>query len=163
YSDGTTGHTNDFRVAPYNTGTAPTQGVSLSDFDPWIGYFQLSRFKFIDDPGNPHLDLSSEQQILRVSNNRGACCHVAGDIEFDKHNNLWMPTGDDSAAGSGDAGNWGQSIDQKTDENQTVRVNGAPTGGTFTLTFSGQTTAPIAFNATAAQIASALAALSTIG
>ena len=31
----------------------------------------------------------------------------------------------------------------KTDETQTVRVNNA-TGGTFTLTFDGQTTAPIA-------------------
>ena len=37
------------------------------------------------------------------------------------------------------------------------------TGGTFTLTFNGQTTAPLAFNATAAQIASALEALSNIG
>ena len=37
----------------------------------------------------------------------------------------------------------------KTDETQTVRVTNA-TGGTFTLTFNGQTTAPIAFNATAA-------------
>ena len=64
---------------------------------------------------------------------------MAGDIDFDKHNNLWFVTGDDSAAGSGDAGNWGQSIDQKTDENQTVRVTNA-TGGTFTLTFNGQTT-----------------------
>ena len=99
---------------------------------------------------------------MRVTVNRGACCHVAGDIDFDKHNNLWLPTGDDSAAGSGDAGNWGQSIDQRTDENQTVRVTNA-TGGTFTLTFNGQTTAPLAFNSTAAQIAAALAALSNIG
>ncbi len=99
---------------------------------------------------------------MRVTVNRGACCHVAGDIDFDKHDNLWLVTGDDSAAGSGDAGNWGQSIDQRTDENQTVRVTNA-TGGTFTLTFNGQTTAPLAFNATAAQIAAALAALSNIG
>ena len=150
---------------PFLNGTAPTQAVSISEFDPWIGYFQLSRFKFVDDGpvGPAHLDLSTEQQILRVPNNRGACCNVAGDIDFDKHNNLWLVTGDDSAAGSGDAGNWGQSIDQKTDENQTVRVNGSPTGGTFTLSFNGQTTAPIAFNATAAQIASALGALSGIG
>ena len=60
---------------------------------------------------------------MRVTVNRGACCHVAGDIDFDTHGNLWLVTGDDSAAGSGDAGNWGQSIDQKTDENQTVRVD----------------------------------------
>ena len=164
YSDGTTGHTNDFSAAPFLNGAAPTQAADISAWDAWIGYFQLSRFKFVDDaPGTPaHLDLSSEQQILRVPNNRGACCHVAGDIDFDKNNNLWFVTGDDSAAGSGDAGAWGQSIDQKTDENQTVRVTGA-TGGTFTLTFNGQTTAPLAFNATAAQIAAALGALSTIG
>ena len=37
------------------------------------------------------------------------------------------------------------------------------TGGTFTLTFNGQTTAPLAFNATAAQIEAALEALSNIG
>ena len=50
---------------------------------------------------------------------------------------------------------------QKTDEQQTVRVTGA-TGGTFTLTFNGQTTAPIAYNATNAQIDAALEALSNI-
>ena len=99
---------------------------------------------------------------MRVTVNRGACCHVAGDLDWDTHGNLWLVTGDDSAAGSGDAGNWGQSIDQRTDENQTVRVTNA-TGGTFTLTFNGQTTAPLPFNATAAQIAAALGALSNIG
>lgn len=50
-----------------------------------------------------------------------------------------------------------------SDEVQTVTVTGAPTGGTFTLTFSGQTTAAIAFNATAAQVQAALVALSNIG
>ena len=47
-------------------------------------------------------------------------------------------------------------------ERQTVTITNA-TGGTFTLTFSGQTTAPIAFNATAAQVDAALEALSNIG
>ncbi len=42
-----------------------------------------------------------------------------------------------------------------------MRVTGS-TGGTFTLTFDGQTTAPIAFNATGAQIDAALEALSNI-
>jgi hypothetical protein len=46
---------------------------------------------------------------------------------------------------------------------QTVTVSGAPTGGTFTLTFNGQTTAGIAFNANAAAVQAALVALSTIG
>jgi hypothetical protein len=42
-------------------------------------------------------------------------------------------------------------------------VTERPTGGTFTLTFEGQTTAPIAFDATAAEINKKLEALSTIG
>ena len=49
----------------------------------------------------------------------------------------------------------------KTNESQTVRVAGA-TGGTFTLTFDGQTTAPIAFNANAAAIQAALEGLANI-
>ena len=89
------------------------------------------------------LTSSSEQQILRVSNNRQECCHVAGDIDFDKHNNLWMVTGDDTPAGGINAGGYGPFKDQLTDEQQTVRVTNA-TGGTFTLTFNGQTTAPLA-------------------
>ncbi|HEY6888856.1 MAG TPA: ThuA domain-containing protein [Solirubrobacter sp.] len=163
FADGTTGHT----VTTDPTGSAPAAAASLSAWDQWIGYFQLSRFKFVDDGnGAAHLDMGSEQQILRVSNNRGACCHVAGDMAFDKHNNLWFVTGDDSAAGSGDAGNWGQSIDQKYDDTQTVRLNGA-TGGTFTLTLSQgsgpQTTAPLAYNASAAAIQTALEALPNVG
>lgn len=45
---------------------------------------------------------------------------------------------------------------------QTVTLTGA-TGGTFTLTFGGQTTTPLAFNATAAAVQAALVALSNIG
>lgn len=37
------------------------------------------------------------------------------------------------------------------------------TGGTFTLTFNGETTAPLAYNATAQQVEDALLELSTIG
>jgi hypothetical protein len=49
-----------------------------------------------------------------------------------------------------------------TSEEQTVAVEGTPTGGTFTLTFEGQTTAPIAFDATAESVQQALNPLSTI-
>lgn len=49
-----------------------------------------------------------------------------------------------------------------TDEVQTVTVTGTPTGGTYTLTFSGQTTAGIAYNAAASAVQSALEALSNI-
>jgi hypothetical protein len=48
-------------------------------------------------------------------------------------------------------------------EVQTVTITGTPTGGNFTLTFSGATTANIAYNAVASTVESALVALSTIG
>jgi hypothetical protein len=46
---------------------------------------------------------------------------------------------------------------------QTVAITGHPTGGTFTLSYAGQTTAAIARNATAATVAARLRALSSIG
>lgn len=48
-------------------------------------------------------------------------------------------------------------------EQQTVTVTGAPTGGTFTLTYNGATTAPIAFGASAATVQAALELLPNIG
>lgn len=53
--------------------------------------------------------------------------------------------------------------DPTTDEQQTVTITGAPTGGTFTLTFAGHTTAAIAFNATASAVHDALVALASVG
>lgn len=47
-------------------------------------------------------------------------------------------------------------------EIQVVTITGAPTGGTFTLTFDGQTTGTIVYNATAAAVQTALEALSNI-
>ena len=46
---------------------------------------------------------------------------------------------------------------------QTVTLTGGPTGGTFTLTFGGDTTSSIAYNASAATVQSDLAALGSIG
>lgn len=48
-------------------------------------------------------------------------------------------------------------------EAQTITVTGTPTGGTFTLTYNGQTTATIPYNAAASAVASALTALANIG
>lgn len=50
-----------------------------------------------------------------------------------------------------------------SNEIQTATITGTPTGGTWTLTFQGQTTASIAHNAAAAAVQTALEALSTIG
>lgn len=49
------------------------------------------------------------------------------------------------------------------DEIQTVTITGGPTAGTFTLTYSGQTTAGVAYNAAATAVQTALEALSNIG
>lgn len=46
--------------------------------------------------------------------------------------------------------------DGKTAEVQTLTISGSPTGGTFTVTLDGKTTAPIAYNATAAAVQSAI-------
>lgn len=48
-------------------------------------------------------------------------------------------------------------------EVQRITVNGSPSQGTFTLTYDGQTTDPIAYNASAATVDAALEALSNIG
>ncbi|WP_170178946.1 ThuA domain-containing protein [Solirubrobacter pauli] len=144
--------------------TRPPDAAPTKDaWDPYVGYHQLSRFKFIDSTptSDARLDLTTEQQILRVPMNRQECCHVSGDIDFDKHGNLWLVTGDDTPAGGINAGGFGPFNSQKTDEQQTVRVNNA-TGGTFTLTFDGQTTAPIAYNANGPAIDAALEALPNI-
>jgi PKD repeat protein/type 1 glutamine amidotransferase len=140
-------------------GGAPAVAEDPCVFDEWKGYFQLSRFKFVEATTNrpARLDLSTEQKILQVPVDRGQCCHVAGDIDFDRHNNLWMVTGDDT----GFAGGFGMYNDMRVSETQQVRTAGA-TGGTFTLEFEGETTAPIPYNATAVQVQAALEALAAI-
>lgn len=47
-------------------------------------------------------------------------------------------------------------------EGQTVTITGTPTGGSFTLTYAGQTTAAIPYNASATEVADALRALSNL-
>lgn len=53
-----------------------------------------------------------------------------------------------------------QTVD--TNEVQTVTITGSPTGGTFTLTFSGSTTAAINYNAAASTVQTALRAIDSI-
>ncbi len=50
-----------------------------------------------------------------------------------------------------------------TSEVQRVTITGTPTGGSFTLTYAGQTTTAIAYNATPAAVQTALEALSNVG
>lgn len=50
-----------------------------------------------------------------------------------------------------------------TNEVQTISISGTPTGGTFSLTYNGQTTAALAYNAATSVVQTALQGLSTIG
>lgn len=55
-----------------------------------------------------------------------------------------------------------QAAGSATNEVQTITITGTPTGGDFTLTFNGQTTGAIAYDADAATVELALEALSNI-
>lgn len=46
---------------------------------------------------------------------------------------------------------------------QLITITGSPTGGTFTVTYGGQTTSGVAYNASASTLQTALEALSSIG
>lgn len=84
-------------------------------------------------------------------------------------NSLDLNLSDDAAECKGDGFGYeindsaGAISETLTDEVQQIAITGAPTGGTFTLTFSSQTTGAIAHNASAADIQTALEALSSIG
>ncbi|GAA0849145.1 PQQ-dependent sugar dehydrogenase [Streptosporangium amethystogenes subsp. fukuiense] len=90
-------------TAPYPettpTGSAPNSlpaGADESYWNQWRGYNQLSRFKWTGDA----LDLSTEQVIIRIETQRGQCCHVAGDMDWDAEGNLYLVTGDNTPAGT---------------------------------------------------------------
>jgi cytochrome c len=74
-----------------NEGDAPETGTA-ADFEPFKGVIRLSRFKMVRDK----LDLTTEEKILEVPVDRGICCHVGGNIDFDSTGNLFLSTGDDT-------------------------------------------------------------------
>ncbi len=94
-----------------NEGDAPEDLTAQSERDrlrlfaasPTTAYLQLSRFKLRSGAASgaggstgATLDFASEQEILRVPADRGICCHVGGQIEFDGDGNLYLSTGDDT-------------------------------------------------------------------
>jgi cytochrome c len=68
--------------------------LALFAASPTTSYILLSRFKWLNATNK--LDLSSEQEIIRVPVDRGLCCHVGGQIDFDNLGNLYLSTGDDT-------------------------------------------------------------------
>ncbi|MFD0745027.1 PQQ-dependent sugar dehydrogenase [Phytohabitans flavus] len=79
-------------LASTPAGDAPSNGTD-ADFARWQGHNQLSRFTL--RPDNT-VDLASEKKLLQVTADRGMCCHVGGDIDFDAQGNLYLSTGDDT-------------------------------------------------------------------
>ncbi|NUT40401.1 MAG: carbohydrate-binding protein [Thermoactinospora sp.] len=71
-------------------GDAPATGT---DWTAWKGHLNLSRFTLKADNT---LDPATEKVVLQVANDRGQCCHVGGDIDFDAQGNLYLTTGDDT-------------------------------------------------------------------
>ncbi|MBD8063562.1 PQQ-dependent sugar dehydrogenase [Oceanitalea stevensii] len=81
------------------SGNAPNSlpaGQDVTYWDQWLGYNLLARFQW-DDEANA-LDLSSEEEIIKVEAQRGQCCHVGADIDFDGEGNLYLSTGDNTPA-----------------------------------------------------------------
>ncbi len=90
-------------VAPYPattaTGSAPNTlpaGADATYWNQWLGYNQVSRFQWNEETDS--LDLTTKQDIIRVEVQRGQCCHVGGDVAFDKDGNLLLSTGDNTPA-----------------------------------------------------------------
>jgi cytochrome c len=78
-----------------NEGDAPENLTSESERQRlalFNGYSLLSRFRF----SSGRLDFSTEQEIIRVPMSRGICCHVGGQIDFDRRGLLYLSTGDDT-------------------------------------------------------------------
>ncbi|MER6014752.1 PQQ-dependent sugar dehydrogenase [Streptomyces bluensis] len=73
-------------------GDAPETGTA-ADFAPFDGVNRLSRFVLKTDGT---LDTASETKIIDIPASRGLCCHVGGDMDFDKDGNLYLSTGDDT-------------------------------------------------------------------
>ncbi|HCT79665.1 MAG TPA: glycosyl hydrolase [Micromonosporaceae bacterium] len=71
-------------------GDAPATG---SDFSAWQGVNRLARFTLNADWT---VNMASQRTILDVPADRGICCHVGGDIDFDAAGNLYLSTGDDT-------------------------------------------------------------------
>ncbi|GAA3253869.1 lectin [Dactylosporangium siamense] len=89
-------------------GDAPATGTAAT-WNTWRGVNRLSRFTL-----STSWALSGEAMIIEVATDRGMCCHVGGDIDFDAAGNLFLTTGDDT--NPFDSAGYAP-IDERTDRN----------------------------------------------
>lgn len=108
-----------------------------------------------------------EEETLRLSRGQQVMLHVPprliaplSDVLRRQGNLLYTALDSVVVADAGYPGTG--PFDAGTAEVETVTITGEPTGGTFTLTYSGQTTAAVPFDATAAALQAALEALSNV-
>jgi glucose/arabinose dehydrogenase len=91
-------------------GDAPATGTA-ADFAAWKGHLNLSRFTLNADDT---INAASQVVVMTVDNDRGQCCHVGGDLDFDAAGNLYLTTGDDTNPFESDAYT---PIDERTNRN----------------------------------------------
>ncbi|MEV4619884.1 carbohydrate-binding protein [Asanoa sp. NPDC049573] len=89
-------------------GDAPATGTNWT---AWQGVNRLARFTLNADFT---VNMASQVNVLDVPTDRGICCHVGGDIDFDAAGNLYLSTGDDS--NPFDSAGYAP-IDERTDRN----------------------------------------------
>ena len=92
------------------SGDAPATGTAAT-WATWAGVNRLSRFTLNT---NYTINMASEVVMLNVAADRGLCCHVGGDIDFDAAGNLYLSTGDDTNPNSSSGY---APIDERTDRN----------------------------------------------
>ncbi len=101
-----------FYAPPLSTpaGDAPATGTAAT-WATWAGVNRLSRFTLNADFS---INMSSQVNMLDVATDRGQCCHVGGDMDWDAAGNLYISTGDDS--NPFDSAGYSP-IDERTDRN----------------------------------------------
>lgn len=137
-------HSGDTTIASFLNDTSATSGYTGSN-PPWRGFYTWATLKA---PGKPLMlgewgfggDVANATDMLNSFANLLESTYPAIKAVV-----FW------------------NSSNAENNELQTISISGAPTGGTFTLSFGGKTTAGIARNATAATVQTALRALSSIG
>jgi glucose/arabinose dehydrogenase/type 1 glutamine amidotransferase/PKD repeat protein len=75
---------------------------ALVDKTKHINTRRISRFTFDEATGK--LDMASEKPILQWTYQAHSCCHMGGDMDFDKDGNLYILTGDTNSSGNAGAG-----------------------------------------------------------